>query len=600
MAKDPVKGKSIKQSFDVALSQLYYGVDQQSKVEVAQSGQQMVLFGEKAFPVWEGKVKKKQQRKVELQFAEDRSTHGPGVTRDQISGEVELKVTDAYGKEHIVRPYDGLSDGDDYRLGFVSTIYGSEFTPSYLSGKEYLDLRRNYIDWMKGDASLIKRGVKSRRQELRQLFDSRPHRSQFPAGEQGEAAFQAAREVWDDANKQKVSELISKYGQYLAEKQVTLLRRIDAISDEPEAPNGNGKGYVPEWQSHWVVDPQTESYLESMAEHLLMQLELQEGMLLLKGHAGTGKDVLVKMFCEKTHRPYFAVDCTKWTTEFELSEDITLESVNGASQTVKVPSVVLSAITTPGAVLYFNELNAMPEQAQIFLHSLLDEKRTLTLKTSSGKTVKADPSTLIIGSMNPGYPGTFEPQFATRSRTVSLEIGYPPLKRENDPGDNRADKPYNVSEAMRIARSVNSLQGMTYEVDLKRNTFVKVWDSYVNGIATGAAPLSAEQKFDLEVILALIEFGDELRQNFIATLEKRGGRKSLEVTQPITAREMRRAAWALNQIPASEKINTSGAEDLAKQFIERFFLSHIDDSEQRANLLRHMKANMHAKKRTAA
>lgn len=600
LLKEPVKGKTIKQAFDVALSQFYYSVDQQSKIEVVQSGQQMVLLGNEAFPIWEGKVKKKQKKQVELQFSEDRTTHGPGVTRDQISGEIELKVTDEYGKVQIIKPYDGLGSGDDYRLGLVATIYGSEFTPSYLSGGEYKDFRRNYVDWMKGNDSLIRLELTARRNELRKLFESRPKRNQFGTGEQGSVAFAAAREKWDAQNKDNFSNLIQKYGVYLAEKNVTLLHRIDAIANEPEGTNGNGKGYVPEWQSHWVVDPQTESYLENMAEMLKMQLELQEGMLLLKGHAGTGKDVLVKMFCEKTHRPYFAIDCTKWTTEFELSEDITLESVDGASQTVKVPSVVLSAITTPGAVMYFNELNAMPEQAQIFLHSLLDEKRTLTLKTSSGKTIKADSSVLIMGSMNPGYPGTFEPQFATRSRTVSLEIGYPPLKRENDPGDNRADKPFNVSEALRIARGVSSLESMTYEVDLTRNEFVKAWDNYVNGIATGALPLSVEQKFDLEVILALVQFGDELRQNFIATFEKRGGRKSLEVSQPITAREMRRAAWALNQIPAAEKVNLAGAEDLAKQLIEDFFLSHIDDTEQRANLLRHIKANMHAKKRTAA
>ena len=97
-----------------------------------------------------------------------------------------------------------------------------------------------------------------------------------------------------------------------------------------------------------------------MAKASKMQLDLQEGLLNLKGHAGTGKDVLVKMFANRTNRPYFAIDCSKWTTEFELSEDVVLEAEDGASKTVKVPSVVLNAITTPGAVMYFNEINAMP------------------------------------------------------------------------------------------------------------------------------------------------------------------------------------------------------------------------------------------------
>ena len=101
-------------------------------------------------------------------------------------------------------------------------------------------------------------------------------------------------------------------------------------------------------------------------------------MLNLKGHAGTGKDVLIKMFCARTNRPYFSTDCTKWTTEFELAEDVVLEAKDGATQTIKVPSAVLNGIQTPGAAVYFNEINGMPEQAQIFLHALFDEKRSLT------------------------------------------------------------------------------------------------------------------------------------------------------------------------------------------------------------------------------
>ena len=257
-----------------------------------------------------------------------------------------------------------------------------------------------------------------------------------------------------------------------------------------------------------------------MAISLKMQLDLQEGMHGLKGHAGTGKDVLIKMFCSQTNRPYFGFDCSKWTTEFELSEDVILEAKDGASYTVKIPSTILTGITTPGAVVYLNEFTAMPEQAQIFLHALMDEKRSLTLKTSSGKTIKAHASVLLAGSWNPDYPGTFPIQFATRSRISEQEIGYPPLTRKADVGDQNPNAPYDASEALRIARGVDSLADLTYEASLERNEYVKMWDKYINGIDNGALEPTGTQKFDIDASLALVQFANNLRENFIKIFEK--------------------------------------------------------------------------------
>ena len=232
------------------------------------------------------------------------------------------------------------------------------------------------------------------------------------------------------------------------------MKQIERISNANDPEHENGKGAVPAWSNHWVIAPEDEKMLEEMSDDFKMQLRNQEGILNLVGHAGTGKDVLMKIFANSTNRPYFAFDCSKWTTEFELSEDIVIEAEGGASRTLKVPSVVMNAITTPGAIMYFNEFNAMPEQAQIFLHALLDEKRSLTLKTSSGKVVKAEPTVLFASSMNAGYPGTFDPQMATRSRMVTLPIKYPPLHREKEAGDTNPNAPYSASEALKIARNV--------------------------------------------------------------------------------------------------------------------------------------------------
>jgi len=347
------------------------------------------------------------------------------------------------------------------------------------------------------------------------------------------------------------------------------------------------------------MDPQTEDDLSDMAEALKMQLDLQEGLVNLKGHAGTGKDVRIKMFSALTNRPYFGIDGTKWTTEFELSEDVMLESKDGASQTIKIPSAVLNGITTPGAIVYFNEFNAMPEQAQIFLHALMDEKRSLTLKTSSGKTIKALPSVLLVGSMNPGYPGTFDPQFATRSRMVSIDIGYPPMTRKAEDGDTNPNPPYDSSEALRIARGVDSLADLTYEASIERNEFVQMWDKYINGIDNGAQDPIGAQKFDIDTSLALVQFANKLRESFIKIFEKsREARKALPVSQPITGRELRRCAYKLSKMTPEEKA-TADPEAVARELLDQFFLTHIDKKEEQ-NKIRTAMNTWTSKKRVRA
>jgi MoxR-like ATPase len=267
---------------------------------------------------------------------------------------------------------------------------------------------------------------------------------------------------------------------------------------------------------------------------------------------------------------------------------VVLEAQDGATQTIKVPSKVLNGITTPGSVVYFNEFTAMPEQAQIFLHSLMDEKREMTLKTSSGKVVKVLPSVLLVASENPNYPGTFKPQFATRSRMVSLEIGYPPLTREPALEDKNRNELYDASEPLRIARELESLVDLTYENNLQNNAFVKLWDKYVNGLENGSPDPTTAQKFDLDAILAITQFTHKLREDFIKNFEKtRDAKNALPIDQPVTGRELRRCAYSLNKLSETERVKTD-PEKFSKELLEKFFLTNIDSQENREKIKRAM------------
>lgn len=563
---NPELARELKRSLMVHMSNTLTEIERGAHTKVAETGQQMILFGKTLFPKWEAKVKERVSRQADVIFEEDVRSRGPGIGARDVQGDIAVSIRTGDGRVEKVRLYEGWEDEQEWRLGLRSDL-GQAIPPSYLPAKEYQLIKKDYLDWSRGEKSALKAEYETMRGELRNLYASREK-----IGARGEADA-----VWKAAYLEK----LKKFGAFCAEHHVTLLRRIDDLRNQPDIEASNGKGFVPEWQSHWVMDAQTETYLEQVAKELKMQLELQEGILNLKGHAGTGKDVLVKMFCNMTHRPYFGTDCTKWTTEYELSEDIVLESEDGASVTVRVPSTVLTGIQTPGAIVYLNEFNAMPEQAQIFLHALLDEKRSLTLKTSSGKVVRAHPSVLLMSSMNPDYPGTFVPQFATRSRMISMTIDYPPLERQPDAKDPNRNKVYDSSEPLRIARGLRSLEDLTYEASLEHNEFVKMWDKYINGIENGAATPTKEQQFDIDTILALTQFANKLRHDFMLRFEKsRDARNALPVSQPLTGRELRRCAYMINLLTPEQKFKTN-PEELARILLRQYFLSHIDKMEDR-------------------
>lgn len=586
--KNPDAARELDRELKVKIATILSEAERGGLTTVAETGQQMILFGDTLFPKWEGKVQSKVQRHVDLVFIPDERTKGPGVSANRVFGDLGIMEINSRGKLEKKRLYEGMQNEDEWRYGSVS-YRGKYVFPSYVSQSDYRKMKQDYADWSKGDASTIQQALNKKRELFHQQYKQRQPRNERDAD-------------IDDRWNTRYRELLDDYATYASEHHVLLLARIDQLRKAPETEFANGAGYVPEWQSHWTTDETTEQYLEEMAKASKMQLDLQEGLLNLKGHAGTGKDVLVKMFCNRANRPYFAIDCSKWTTEFELSEDVVLEAEDGASKTVKVPSVVLNAITTPGAVMYFNEINAMPEQAQIFLHGLMDEKRTLTLKTSSGKAIRTLDSVLLMGSMNPGYPGTFAPQFATKSRMVGLEIDYPPLFREKEPNDPNPNPPISAAEALRVARQVDSLADFTYEANPQHNEFVQIWERSINGIQNGSPDLNQVQRFDVEAILTMVEFAQKLRDGFILKFEKARAssipKGTLLVDQPITGREMRRMAYFLSKMSPEEKA-TANPEAVVRNLIERFFLSHIDKKDEKDEIKTAM-ATWTSSKRPAA
>lgn len=559
--QDPKKAEELRQKLKVEVAQLAYEVKRSKDATVDSStGRQMFMFGKVAFPVWEHKVEGDKDVKIKLITKVDDSSKGPGIKPEDYMCELFYEVTDEKGKVHEIP----VHDTDDRKYGHTDERYydNGTYFPSYLT----LGEARKVIAAIKAKESRRGNEITRKYEEFRAKIEELHGRISKEREKHGGD--------WS-ALKAERTQLTKDYITFLQESGMYGWFALNAFKrgygNGKDTESRTGQGRVPPWETYWVVDKDTEKHLEEIATMAEMSLDLKEGMISLEGHAGTGKDVLVQMFAHRTKRPYFSFDCSKWSTEFDLSQDIALESKNGASFTKLVDSIVVKALETPGAILYFNEFNALPISAQIYLHSLLDAKRQITLKTSGSEVVKAHPDVLIFSSMNPKYPGTNAPQPATRRRMIPIQVGFPEFRKE--------DGTYAASEALRVAASVKSLKDLTYNPDMDENEFVKLWDGYINR-DSGNGSLTPERKFDLEVVFALLSFAVEIRKGFINQISNVGGLRTFKVSELFTPAHMRRCAYILGSMDPNQKQDPDKAEGVAKNLVRQFFSQYIFDEKE--------------------
>ncbi len=578
----------------------------------------MVRMGERSVRVYEEKPKAKRQkeRKATLNFVEDNPESGIGHLEILLKNGKTDTVSRRVFADH---PLQGKYESGLVRYRLKRT------TKTTMTEDDFLALEDDFFDWQKGEEkSEIRKTIKEKRGKVQEYHQTRPVRlfgsdentPPIPlreAREQLAALREENKErarngepevpiptdenrnplmrVEDEAWVRGYEEVMNEYAQYAADHHYILFSEIDKQLTAPEEEKSESIGYVPELSPYWTFDEQTEKSLELMAEFADIQERLQVGMINMRGHAGTGKDVLVEMFCNMTKRQYFAFNCSKWTDETDLSEAISLKD----GSVITIPSTVYQAIQTSGAVLYFNEFNALPEPTQLYLNSLLDQKRELVLPSKG--SIKAEPDVLMFSSMNEGegYAGVNPIAKPVRDRLQWIDVEYPPLHREPRSEDTRA-VPFSASEALRIARGVTSLEEFTYDFDMQYNDFVKMWDHFINGVDNGVADdsLTAEQRFDLETVFNLVQYSEKLRIAFVnSTKPKRAQVKimptdpqPLMTMEPITGRGLLFAAADLSNIPVEEKTTPGrrSAHSTAVELLQRRFLPKIADVTERQSV----------------
>ena len=256
---------------------------------------------------------------------------------------------------------------------------------------------------------------------------------------------------------------------------------------------------VPKYHAMWTINEHVVGYLDDIARHSEKQIRRQRRLLILEGEAGTGKNVLADIFAHYTNREIHTFSANYKSEKEDLTYDFGFDPARG---TFREDSEFIRMLQTPGSIIVIDEINTLPPGLTKMLNPLFDYRRRLHLP--DGRVIKADPSVVFIGTMNPQhYLGVQElpKEFVSRSRIMHVE--HPPLRKGTK---------YSPFEAEMIAKSVNVLKPLTTE------EFYAAWDYVVNGDTTNGADqyLNAERTQALKDLHVIVKTANKIRESYRA------------------------------------------------------------------------------------
>lgn len=199
-----------------------------------------------------------------------------------------------------------------------------------------------------------------------------------------------------------------------------------------------------------------EEFRKGMAEKSPQTLNF-----LLQGPPGTGKTEALRYLSQDTGLPL-------WNIQGENLDPMALfgNYTKDKNGNVVFQEGTLVTAVRGGGILNLDELNAFPQDVQIRINSLLDDRRTLYLR-ETGEVIKADPELIIFATMNPPGEGTHVliPQIKSRlqkrlwmplpSEDDQLQI----IKKRLSLSSDKFDKIHaNVKRAVSLIRKMNMME----------------------------------------------------------------------------------------------------------------------------------------------
>ena len=328
---------------------------------------------------------------------------------------------------------------------------------------------------------------------------------------------------------------------------------------------------IVECDPYFVEPPYVIETMEKFTKLINRQRERGQGVLILEGDAGTGKNKIVDHFAYLTHRPLFRFTCSAGKDEQDLKYLLEYDSKKG---TYRIKSTVVEALETQGAILEFDEINTLKPEIAKMLNSLFDHDRAIFLGEDRQK-VEAQKEVILVGLQNPQHYMGVKPLPETiKSRARMMEIAYPPFEKEKT-GPNEKTK-YRSDEAMILRKHIPELN------ELDEKEFQLIWDSVVNGKSDRRAVdlLTADRKERIEDVKEIVEIANKVRQSYRAYHE---GKSDEAIKFVFSLRESVEAAYELPEVELTAEEKKKGMTR-AKKAVQEVILPKIPIGEERTYL----------------
>lgn len=278
-------------------------------------------------------------------------------------------------------------------------------------------------------------------------------------------------------------------GEQITQDVANILSQLVVLNRQKQ----DGHERVPKPKS-WIKEiPTFKRDLAKFALLVSKQLGLKEddpraqGLMVLLGEAGTGKNEMAEDFCAKTNRPFYLFSCGKGMRSVDLVQHYEFDTKEG---TQKFLTDLSQGIQTPGAMVLIDEANALKPEVQAILHSLGDGNRSLSY---DGIKIPVAEGVIIVIAGNPSTyasAGEFGQALLNRGVGLSMVKEYPSYTKadwaQKVEGLTDAEKADRIAADNSLGEKImcDEVLALYPEIkifnDISDDDFALMWESIVN------------------------------------------------------------------------------------------------------------------------
>lgn len=231
----------------------------------------------------------------------------------------------------------------------------------------------------------------------------------------------------------------------------------------------------------------------------------------LVGHAGVGKDTLLKYIFAYCNRPFITINMDGSM----VSQDILgIHKIDDDGKVIWEDGIIPRAYQNGWGVIA-DEVNAAPPKILMALHQMLERDGGLFLR-EAGKMIEPHPEFRFTSTMNPptkGYSGTNELNDAFKGRLISIRLGYLAFEKEVDLVDYLANNDRRVVDRNDVKRLVNAAQFFRAEADTRNYPRVSTRD-LIQTVEVADGSNNLEGAFQ-EIVAGLVGPDNRQRESII-------------------------------------------------------------------------------------